>query len=427
MKKGRATKWLVIGVLVLALLLSTAPVLANAGSTPQGEPVRAIVTFEPEEAVNEVARASIIKQFGDVVEKDLPGIKGVVVLIPPARFGEYKADPRVKDVEADKLMFAFGKPPAPPGRDKEPEPQPPQDIPTGVDRIDAELNSNTVSGIKVAIIDTGIDLDHPDLNVVGNVNFVNEKKSGDDDNGHGTHVAGIVAALDNSIGVVGVAPGAELYAVKVLDRRGSGWMSDVIAGIGWAADNGMDVANMSLGAKGTSNALHDAVINATNKGVAIVVAAGNDNADANAYIPATYDEVITVSAIADSDGKYGGLGDPTKYGADDTFASFSNWGEDVDLAAPGVDIYSTWKGADYKAESGTSMACPHVTGAAALYSAQYRATNGVSPTPAQVLSGLIGAGTPQTAAEGFTGDPDIFSEPLVFANATALGGDGSYE
>jgi subtilisin family serine protease len=189
----------------------------------------------------------------------------------------------------------------------------------------------------------------------------------------------------------------------------------------------MDVANMSLGAKGTSDALHTAIINATDAGVTIVVAAGNDSADADAYIPATYNEVITVSAIADSDGIYGGNGDPTAYGADDAFASFSNWGADIDLAAPGVDIYSTYKGADYKTMSGTSMACPHVTGAAALYVAQYRATYGASPTPDQVRSGLISAGTPQTAAEGFTDDPDTSHEPLVFANATALGGDGNYE
>jgi subtilisin family serine protease len=427
----RKAGWLISVAVVLALFLSTGvPALANPSNTGQAESIRTIVIFESGVATSEAARASIVRQFGDVVVRDLPGIEGVALVMPRAKFAQYKADPRVKDVEADKRMFAFGKPSAPPGKGKEPKPQPPQEIPTGVDRIDAELNANTGAGIKVAIIDTGIDLDHPDLNVVGNVNFVNEKKSGDDDNGHGTHVAGILAALDNDIGVAGIAPGAELYAVKVLDRGGSGWMSDVIAGIGWAADNGMDVANMSLGAKGTSSALHTAIINARDAGVTIVVAAGNDNADANDYIPATYDEVITISAIVDSDGQPGELGDPTEYGADDTFASFSNWGADIDLAAPGVDIYSTWKGADYKTMSGTSMACPHVAGAAALYIAQYRVTHeGTSPAPAQVLSGLTDAGTPQTEPEGFTGDPDSYTypEPLVFANATALGGDGSYE
>jgi len=194
-------------------------------------------------------------------------------------------------------------------------------------------------------------------------------------------VAGIIAALDNSIGVVGVAPQAKLIPVKVLDRTGSGTWSSVICGIDWVTANasslGIKVANMSLGGTGTSDnncgntnsdALHKAVCRSRDAGVTYVVAAGNESGSASKLVPAAYDDaVITVSALADSDGKPGGLGPKTSYGPDDTFATFSNYGSIVDLGAPGVSIYSTYKGGKYATMSGTSMASPHVAGVAALY------------------------------------------------------------
>jgi len=276
-----------------------------------------------------------------------------------------------------------------------------QTLPTGIDRIDGELSS-TVSGngsgsvsVDVAVLDTGIDIDHPDLNVVGGKNC-QSGSSYDDAHGHGTHVAGTIAAKDNSIGVVGVAPGARLYAVKVLDDSGSGTTSSIICGIDWVTANAstIEVANMSLGGQGFdsscggSDTYHNAICKSVNAGVTYAVAAGNSSQNAQFYRPATYAEVITVSALADFNGQPGGGAASTcRTDVDDTFANFSNYGSDVDLIAPGVCIYSTYKDGGYSTSSGTSMASPHVAGAAALYKA-----NNPSATPAQVKTALQNAG-----------------------------------
>ncbi|MFQ5972661.1 MAG: S8 family serine peptidase [Alphaproteobacteria bacterium] len=204
------------------------------------------------------------------------------------------------------------------------------------------------------VIDTGIDKDHPDLNVVGGRNFVClfrcRAKAWDDGNGHGTHVAGIMGALDNGTGTVGIAPGARLYAVRVLDNNGSGTYSGVIAGVDYVAANAgeYDVANMSL-IGGPSQALDDAVRNAAALHIYFSLAGGNNGDDANKYSPARVNDpyVFTVSAIDSSD----------------DFASFSNHGNPpVDFAAPGVGVFSTYKGGGYATLSGTSMAAPHVGG-----------------------------------------------------------------
>jgi subtilisin family serine protease len=175
----------------------------------------------------------------------------------------------------------------------------------------------------------------------------------DDDNGHGTHVAGIAAAVDNEIGVIGASPEAYLYAVKVLDRTGSGYVSDVIAGIQWAIDNDMDVINMSLGTDSDIQSLHDAVDAAYAANIVVVAAAGNDgdtDPDSDVDYPAAYSSVIAVAATD----------------SEDIRASWSSDGTEVELAAPGVEVRSTWKGGKYKVLSGTSMASPHVAGTVAL-------------------------------------------------------------
>jgi subtilisin len=261
-----------------------------------------------------------------------------------------------------------------------------QTVPTGIRRIFADENGGiTIDGqddyrvdVDVAIIDTGIDFEHPDLNVVGGVDcsggspFKSSCSSGgDDDHYHGTHVAGTVAALDNGIGVVGVAPGARLWAVKVLNSQGSGYASWIVAGIDWVAANSttIEVANMSLGGSGFSQAEYDAIQGAVDRGVAFAVAAGNSDADAAGYSPAGFDNVLTVSALADFDGEPGGLGSPTcRSDQDDTLADFSNWGDAVQIAAPGVCILSTYpiEQGEYGTISGTSMASPHAAGALAL-------------------------------------------------------------
>src|SRR3989344_4431977 len=279
-----------------------------------------------------------------------------------------------------------------------------QTLPTGIDRINAENKANKGAGVHVAVIDTGVSLDHPDLknNIAGGKNCSSGTSYNDGD-GHGTHVAGTIAALDNSIGVVGVAPEAKLWAVRVLNNSGTGSWSTVICGLDFvtskAPANGgpITVANMSLGGGGTSDnncgfsnndALHKAVCRVRDAGVTLVVAAGNSNADATKSVPAAYnDAVTTVSSLADSNGTSGGGGPSTSYGADNTFASFSNGGAPVDIGAPGVNIYSTWLKKGYKSISGTSMASPHAAGAAALY----LATN-PGALWSEVRDALIGSG-----------------------------------
>jgi subtilisin len=251
--------------------------------------------------------------------------------------------------------------------------------PWGIDRVGAYpalvpalLDGD---GIHVYVIDTGIDSDHPDLwehlsaegyaafNCIGKGRLC--KKIWDDDNRHGTHVTGTIGALDNGRDVVGVAPGAILHAVKVLDRGGSGTWSSVIAGVDWVANQAVAkgvpvIANMSLSGSGqkigscvggTTVALYDAICRARNLGVVFVVAAGNSGGNAANYVPAAYDDaVITVSAT-----------DPF-----DDWPYWSNYGSAVAIAAPGVSVLSTGLGGGAMTLSGTSMASPHVAGAAAL-------------------------------------------------------------
>jgi subtilisin len=239
-------------------------------------------------------------------------------------------------------------------------------VPWGVDKIDAEKvwpTGNRGSGSHVAILDTGIDYDHPDLaaNIAGGVYFAGgfldeffgrdgstSPSAWNDNNGHGTHCAGIVAALQNGTGVVGVAPQATLHAVQVLDDRGSGYTSDICQGLEWCADHGIDVASMSFGGDHTT-ALRGACQAAQSAGVILVAASGNGYGAAVLY-PAAYDSVIAVSATDSGD----------------NLASFSNIGPQIELAAPGVSIKSTYAGGGYATMGGTSMACPHVAGAVAL-------------------------------------------------------------
>jgi subtilisin len=300
-------------------------------------------------------------------------------------------------------------------------------VPPGIVRVGATLNakaridtSNAESvNVDIAIIDTGIQLNHPDLNVFRNVSYVTGARTGNDDNGHGTHCAGIAAARDNNVGVVGVAPGARLWAVKVLDRGGSGTIANVIRGVDYVTRNSgsIEVANMSLGG-GNSATLNNAIANSVARGVIYVVAAGNSNIDAANSSPANSPNVICVSATVDTDGLPGGFGPGTAYGADDTFASFSNYGAVVDMAAPGVNILSTYIGSRYASLSGTSMAAPHVAGAAGLYLAG-RAKPTTAAAAAAARAAIIAAGHLQSSPSGLKGaDKDAFQEPIL--NATNL-------
>ncbi|MCM2579052.1 S8 family peptidase [Streptomyces meridianus] len=299
-----------------------------------------------------------------------------------------------------------------------------QSTPTGINRADADLSPTAkINGtdervnVDVAVIDTGIDLDHPDLNVnTAGAKNCSTGNSADDGNGHGTHVSGTIGALDDGNGVVGMAPGARVWPVRVLNNAGSGTWSDVICGIDYVTAHAdeIEVANMSLGGAGTDSvcgtnqdAMHEAMCNSVAAGVTYAVAAGNETDDAANHTPAAYDEVITVSALADFNGQPGGGAAATcRSDVDDTIADFSNYGADVDIMAPGVCIESTWKGGAYNTISGTSMATPHVAGAAALY----RATH-PSASPSTVKSALQTAGT--TNYSWPAGDPDGIQEKLL--------------
>jgi subtilisin family serine protease len=259
-------------------------------------------------------------------------------------------------------------------------------IPTGIKRtfaasnkaIDIDGQDDLRSNVDVAVLDTGIDQTQPDLNVVSRTNCTLSSEgcvanSGTDGNSHGTHVAGTVAALDNGFGVVGMAPGARLWAVKVLSDSGSGSFSQVIAGVDWVTAHAaeIEVANMSIGSSASLPALNTAITKSIEAGVVYAVAAGNSNALIQTS-PANTKPAITVSALADYDGLPGGKAPPTcvNGGLDDQRASFSNYGEMVDMVAPGVCILSTKPGSSYGLKSGTSMASPHVAGAAALLAAK---------------------------------------------------------
>jgi subtilisin family serine protease len=335
-------------------------------------------------------------------------------------------NPRVHAVVADGVVHALQ-----------------QTEPTGVRRIDApaaHAAAHDGTGVTVAVIDTGIDLEHPDL--VENIDPTLAKDctgtmpTADDDQGHGTHVAGTIAADDNGFGVVGVAPGATLVPVKVLGSNGSGSWSAVICGIDHVTANAdvIDVANLSLGGAGSSkgctdgDALEKAVCSAVGAGVTVVVAAGNDAKDAAGFVPAAYPVALTVSAYSDSDGTSATVCSSSRgpfKSCDEVFASFSNFGTIVDVMAPGVSINSTLRGGGYGTKSGTSMAAPHVAGVAALVIASNAAS-----TPDQIRALLKATGecpggtlasASGTCAGTWSGDPDTVAEPMVNA-ARAAGG-----
>jgi subtilisin family serine protease len=304
-----------------------------------------------------------------------------------------------------------------------------QTIPRGIDRIDAEAANLSIESTNadIAIMDTGVN-NHQDLNLFKNISFVG--MSAQDNCGHGTHVAGTAAARNNSVGVVGTAPDARIWNVKVLEQTAnggcSGSLSGILSGIDYVLQNAdtIDVVNLSLGGfcpawepECESSVYESSINDLINAGVVVVVAAGNDANPADWYVPARFQNVITVSSISDTDGKCGGMGPQSSFGdPDDSLSSFSNHGPIVDIAAPGSDIQSTWNDGTYKQISGTSMASPHVAGQAA----QYKATH-PDATPSEVYNALLTSATKgNDMCDGnghgyFTGDIDGTNEPLLYA------------
>ena len=392
--------------IVIALSL-----IAFAGMATANPPLNRYIVHTDDDAVNEAARQGVENHGGMILKDFAHG--GLVVLIPEQAIGPLGNIQGVV-VEPDVLLHAVAQPAGKGKPSKDPPPQPDQVLPWGIDRIDAELASSTVvvglAAVNVVIIDTGIMKDHADLAVTGGINFVRKGRRAvkpdawGDDHGHGTHVAGTVAALDNSIGVLGTAPGVNLYAAKVLDKTGSGFISDIIDAILWSID-GMDVINMSLGIDkdildqypSTRQAFQDAVDSAHDSGIVIVAAAGNSGLGTDTVIyPARFASVVAVAAIDITDAR----------------AWFSSTGPDVEVSGPGVSIFSTTNDGLYGFKSGTSMASPHAAGTAALVIASGVAdTNGNGRINDEVRLVI------QTTAEGL-GNPEWFGFGLVDAEIT---------
>ena len=342
----------------------------------------------------DVARAQTARQGGKLGFVYSHALKGYSAELTKGAVEALRRDPRVRYVTPDRRIEADA-----------------QTIPSGVERVHAP--ENPVADIDgeddqrvnadVAVIDTD-SVSNSDLNVYKRTDCSDLygthpgeciDGSGPVGPGHGTHVAGIIGALDNEIGVVGVAPGVRIWSVKVFEG-GQANESWIVAGVDWVTAHAseIEVANMSLGCACSLPAVEDAISGyeeggehvpgSVDEGVVYTVSAGNSNVDAKYQSPAKNPDVITVSALADYDGKLGGEAEPltaeeceaeeegthTWWGRDDVLAYFSNYGEEVDVAAPGVCIYSTWNGGGYEYESGTSMAAPHVAGAAAILASE---------------------------------------------------------
>ena len=324
-----------------------AAAVSGVASADPGDTVEVNVGFD-----NPAGKDAATQRASDVVREF--DFDALTARMPRKAVDALEQNPNVRYVEENGEMRALD-----------------QYVPYGVPQVNADDAYNagyTGNGVDVAVIDTGIDADHDDLQAnLGSGAYAVQCQSGcstgwDDDNGHGTHCAGTVGAVNNSFGVVGVGTEVTLHAVKVLGARGGGSYSDIAAGIEYTANQGWDVGSLSLGG-GYSSTVADACSYAYNNGVLLIAAAGNSGpcTDCVGY-PAALDECVAVSAVDDSE----------------NLASFSSTGPEVELAAPGVEVASTYPPNDYKFLDGTSMACPHVSGVGAVLMA-----NGYSNTQAR--------------------------------------------
>jgi len=334
---------------IAILLISSFPTIVFAA--PPDNPVsdsssqQILVKFKPGTSLPEAAE--IHRKLGGQVKETIPGIGVQLVTVPNgqamAKAKAYSSNTKVAYAEPDFVAEAVGSPD-----------DPYFGLQWGLTKVEASQAWEVTKGsgsINIAILDTGVDLDHPDLanKLISNINFSNSATT-DDVYGHGTHVAGIAAAMtNNGVGVAGLGYTATIMNVKVLSDAGAGAYSWIASGIVWAADNGAEIINMSLGGSSNSSTLEDAIDYAWSKGVVVVAAAGN-NGNTSPMYPAYYTNCIAVAATDANDAK----------------ASWSNYGGWVDVAAPGASIYSTLKDNGYGYKSGTSMASPHVAGLAAL-------------------------------------------------------------
>jgi subtilisin family serine protease len=379
---------------------------------------------------------------------------GIAAVVPPGRLGLLAADNDVLAIEENVTVRTLGRPDVSPLGSPAVGATAAQQVPAGVKRVGAHLNAEAnIDGVDdrvpvvVAVIDTGVDGSHPDLNVnvARSANCVGSSVCATgvavDANSHGTHVAGTIAALDNGFGVVGVAPGAEIWSLRVCGADGSCKTDAIIRAHEYVSANAglVSVVNLSLGGTGASEAWRRAIEGNVNRGVTVVVAAGNDSREiyggdgtlgnSNDFVPAAFKETMAVSAMSDSDGVSGGAGTT----ADDTLTSFSNYsvtvvstnpvsspGAAVDVAAPGVSVLSTMPGNSYGRMSGTSMASPHAAGVVALYVAAHGKPADAAGV-AGVRQALISGGEPMNSwrpdNKDVNSDQDTNHEPLITALA----------
>ncbi|MGE6630881.1 S8 family serine peptidase [Bacillus sp. NPDC077027] len=319
--------------------------VANAESQAKTDHEKSYLVGFKASATTNSAKKSAITQNGGKLEKQYRLINAAQVTMTDQEAKELKNDPSIAYVEEDHKAEAYA-----------------QTVPYGIPQIKAPaVHAQGYKGgnVRVAVLDTGIHAAHPDLNVAGGVSFVpSEPNATQDFQSHGTHVAGTIAALDNTIGVLGVAPNASLYAVKVLDRYGDGQYSWIISGIEWAVANNMRVINMSLGGEIGSTALKNAVDQANARGVVVVAAAGNSGSfgsTSTVGYPAKYDSTIAVANV----------------NSNNVRNSSSSAGPELNVSAPGTSVLSTVPSSGYTSYTGTSMASPHVAGAAALILSKY--------------------------------------------------------
>lgn len=359
------------------------------------------LTEEPAEVAN--TASWIAESFGlKIVHTYDVASEGFSVKLPEVLVPELEALPEVDFISIDEKQHK-APPEEDPAEDPVEDPEPllgANEVPESLERIGAPYLGGGLDGIHVAVVDSGIDAGHPDLNVVGEIDVVaisgGGAAPGGDPNGHGTHCAGTIGAIADGEGVVGVAPGVPLHAVRVLDAAGSGYWTDIVAGLEYVMEHPeIRVVNMSLGGPafpdGQPDPLRDAIQKLEDMGVVVVIAAGNEAQDTDNVSPASYDLGVVVSA-------YDAAG-----GQDNGFASFSNFGDAVDISAPGVDIISTYPGDQFTKLSGTSMATPAVAGAAAAFLAE-----NPNAGPSRVRTQLVESGE-----TGYAGQQGRHPEPLL--------------
>ncbi|MEA3321822.1 MAG: S8 family peptidase [Bacillota bacterium] len=334
-----------LAILSLAVMMVLSFSFTSADASAKGKPVMKEYLIGLKAGPSIAKADTLVATLGGSVEHQFKHMKVLHIKLPEVAAAALEKNPLVEYVEENVEMHATA-----------------QTVPYGLPHIKADValaQGITGSGVKVAVLDTGIDASHEDLKVAGGASFVPEEPDAlTDGNGHGTHVAGTIAAVNNNTGVLGVSYDVDLYAVKVLSSGGSGTLAGIAQGIEWAIDNNMDVINMSLGGSTGSSTLKQASDNAYNSGIVVVAAAGNSGSffglvNTIGY-PARYDSVIAVGAVDSNNNR----------------ASFSSVGSQLEVMAPGVSINSTLPGNQYGELNGTSMASPHVAGAAALLLAQ---------------------------------------------------------